>query len=63
MRRAMAAAILGLCACLGSTALAGTDFTGQAPPEITVAEWINSDPATLASLRGGVVLLEFWGTH
>jgi thiol-disulfide isomerase/thioredoxin len=32
-------------------------------PELThanAAEWINSPPLTLASLRGAVVLLEFW---
>ncbi len=63
MRRAVAAVILGFGSCLGSTAWAGTDLTGQTPPEITVSGWINSEPATLASLRGSVVLLEFWGTH
>lgn len=31
-------------------------------PEILVKEWIRGEPATLASLRGQVVLLEFWAT-
>ena len=35
---------------------------GQPAPEIEVKEWIKGDPATLASLRGQVVLLEFWAT-
>jgi thiol-disulfide isomerase/thioredoxin len=33
------------------------------PPEFThrqADDWINSDPVTLASLRGKVVLVEFW---
>ena len=34
----------------------------QPAPEIDVAEWINSEPLTLADLRGQVVLLEFWAT-
>ena len=29
-------------------------------PEITGGPWINSDPLTLSSLRGRVVLVEFW---
>jgi thiol-disulfide isomerase/thioredoxin len=34
----------------------------QPAPEIEIAEWINSEPLTLADLRGQVVLLEFWAT-
>ncbi len=36
---------------------------GQAAPEFPIrsaAEWINSPPITLASLRGKVVLIDFW---
>src|SRR5262249_49790406 len=29
-------------------------------PEISSGNWINSEPLTLKSLRGRVVLLEFW---
>ena len=29
-------------------------------PEFTGANWINSDPLTMASLRGKVVLIDFW---
>jgi hypothetical protein len=33
---------------------------GQAAPEITGGPWINSEPLSLASLRGRVVIVEFW---
>jgi hypothetical protein len=33
---------------------------GQPAPEITGGPWINSEPLTLAALRGRVVLVEFW---
>ena len=35
---------------------------GQTAPEISVKEWLSGEPATLATLRGQVVLLEFWAT-
>jgi thiol-disulfide isomerase/thioredoxin len=36
---------------------------GQPAPEISAKDWINlKSPLTLASLRGKVVLLEFWAT-
>ena len=35
---------------------------GAEAPEITVRQWINGEAATLADLRGRVVLLEFWAT-
>lgn len=35
---------------------------GKEAPEISVKEWINAGPVTLADLRGRVVLLEFWAT-
>jgi len=34
--------------------------TGQTAPDLTGGPWINSDPLTLAGLRGRVVLVEFW---
>jgi hypothetical protein len=33
---------------------------GQAAPEITGGPWINSEPLSLAGLRGRVVFVEFW---
>ena len=33
---------------------------GQAAPDITGGPWINSEPLSLAGLRGRVVLVEFW---
>jgi thiol-disulfide isomerase/thioredoxin len=35
---------------------------GDSAPEITIKDWINGERATLAELRGRVVLLEFWAT-
>lgn len=35
---------------------------GAEAPEISVKDWIQGEPATLADLRGRVVLLEFWAT-
>ncbi len=34
--------------------------SGQPAPEITGQGWINSEPLTMAGLRGRVVLVEFW---
>ena len=33
---------------------------GQPAPEITGGPWLNSEPLSLAALRGRVVLVEFW---
>jgi thiol-disulfide isomerase/thioredoxin len=35
---------------------------GAEAPEISVQEWLKGEAATLAALRGRVVLLEFWAT-
>jgi hypothetical protein len=37
---------------------------GKAPPALSVANWMNieGDALDLASLRGKVVVLDFWGT-
>jgi len=33
---------------------------GDPAPEITGERWINSEPLSLAKLRGRVVFVEFW---
>jgi thiol-disulfide isomerase/thioredoxin len=40
-------------------------FVGMAAPEMTGSVWINSEPISLADLRGKVGLVEFWtfGCH
>ncbi len=35
---------------------------GQPAPEIAIKDWLSGEAATLESLRGRVVLLEFWAT-
>lgn len=35
---------------------------GNPAPEISIKDWINSEPLVLSSQRGNVVLLEFWAT-
>lgn len=36
---------------------------GEAAPEISAGKWVNSkEPLTLASLRGKIVVVEFWAT-
>lgn len=37
-------------------------LVGQPAPEIQIKDWLVGEPATLADLRGHVVLLEFWAT-
>ena len=36
------------------------DSTSATAPEFAAGDWINSEPLTLQSLRGRVVLVEFW---
>lgn len=35
---------------------------GEIAPELNISKWIDQAPVTLASLRGRVVLLDFWAT-
>jgi len=36
--------------------------TAEPAPELTVQEWVGREPVTMESLRGKVVLLDFWAT-
>src|SRR4051794_40124973 len=38
----------------------GRELIGTLAPEWTVSEWIGSEPRTLASMRGKVVLVRWW---
>lgn len=43
--------------------LAKTPTVGSTPPELDAKEWLNIDgPVTFESLRGNVVVIEFWAT-
>src|SRR5262245_19912587 len=50
--------LLALVGCGGSVAAMATEAPEFTHPEST--EWLHSAPLTLASLRGAVVLIEFW---
>jgi hypothetical protein len=59
--RALALTVGMLLAGTGSGEAAGTLVAvGQPAPEVTGRPWINSEPLSLAGLRGRVVLVEFW---
>lgn len=36
------------------------DWSGKQAPELKGGEWLNSDPLSLAALRGKVVIVDFW---
>jgi len=42
------------------TDAAGALRIGQPAPELSGDRWINSEPLSMAGLRGRVVLVEFW---
>ena len=52
--------LLGMVMAGGAWLAMAQPQTGQVAPEITGGPWINSEPLTLSSLRGRVVLVEFW---
>jgi hypothetical protein len=56
----MVAGIVALGAAAYATAPTGPKV-GDAPPEVSVTNWLNSSgPLTLKAMKGRVVLLEFW---
>jgi hypothetical protein len=66
VRRGLCAVLLaglvlaGLFVAGGAWRVTAQPQTGQTAPDLTGGPWINSDPLTLAGLRGRVVLVEFW---
>jgi hypothetical protein len=42
------------------TSAAGALRIGEPAPEITGDRWINSEPLSLATLHGRVIVVEFW---
>jgi hypothetical protein len=57
---AVAAVVIGLVGCGAPGADAQALKLGAPVPEIAGSPWINSAPLTTATLRGRVVLVEFW---
>jgi hypothetical protein len=59
--RALALMVGMLLAGAGPGEAAGAPVkVGETAPEVTGGPWINSEPLSLAGLRGRVVLVEFW---
>src|SRR5690349_24022537 len=64
IRKAAACAGLAACAAIApahAAAPASADINANAAPEFAgIDKWLNSEPLTLAQLRGKVVLVDFW---
>jgi hypothetical protein len=63
--RALALVVLVTVVAAGASWAPGTEAqrgarVGQVAPEITGSPWLNSEPLSLAGLRGRVVVVEFW---
>lgn len=43
-------------------AAAAQVWVGADAPEIEVDQWFNSEPTSIAELRGQIILVEFWAT-
>ena len=56
------AILLGAAALLGIAAGVGAEPVppGRPAPELASGAWINSQPLTMQTLRGRVVLVDFW---
>ncbi|MCY1285013.1 Protein DipZ [compost metagenome] len=58
--RTLLAATAILAATHGAPAAAAPADSGKAPEFTGIEKWLNSEPLTLAGLRGKVVLVDFW---
>lgn len=56
----VAAGLLALAAGTARATAPTGPKVGDRPPEIGASKWYNTQPLSLAALRGKVVLLEFW---
>jgi hypothetical protein len=52
--------LMAVVALLAGSAAGQAPALGTLAPEITGGPWINSNPLSLLSLRGRVVLIDFW---
>ncbi len=46
----------------GESGAAKDALEGKTPPALVAENWMNSEAIDLASLKGKVVVLDFWGT-
>jgi len=61
----VAAGLAGSAAALGiaadnSSAMQFAEASGAAPEFVGITQWLNSNPLTIQSLRGKVVMVDFW---
>lgn len=52
--------MMGLLQFVGSSVEGAVVHVGQVAPDLVGGPWINSQPLTMAELRGRVVFVEFW---
>ena len=58
--RLIATFLAGVAIALSAPWSLAAEHTVRPAPEISATAWFNSEPLTLADLRGEVVLVEFW---
>jgi len=61
-RTSLALPALAFLLALLATPALGAVAVGQQAPEISAQSWLNTQPLTLAGLRGQVTVVEFWAT-